>query len=271
MLIDRILNSFSARKKNFLLRFYRYTRHGMVFQRLQHKYAGKRCFVIGNGPSLQAEDLEKLKGEFSFASNRVYKIFAKTSWRPMFYCSEDAKMLAGCVNEVSAMNVAYKFIPYYLHQWYGFSIRNATYFLFDPKQKYGTLGDFCPDAFHGFGGSSTVTYTAMQMAVFMGFTEIYLLGVDHSFSTSMNNKGEIVIDKTAKDYFDDSYNADKHKLDIPNTEQSTLAYRAARAYADQHGIKILNATRGGKLEVFDRVDFDSLFSQKPYPQISRIS
>lgn len=36
-------------------------------------------------------------------------------------------------------------------------------------------------------------------------------------------------------------------------------YQAARRYAETHGIKIYNATRGGELEVFERVDFDSLF------------
>ena len=29
-----------------------------------------------------------------------------------------------------------------------------------------------------------------------------------------------------------------------------------------HDIEILNATRGGKLEVFERVDFDALFQEQ---------
>ena len=51
----------------------------------------------------------------------------------------------------------------------------------------------------------------------------------------------------------------KDQLYIPNTDQSTLTFLAAKRYADAHGIKIYNATRGGKLEVFPRVEFDSLF------------
>ena len=39
----------------------------------------------------------------------------------------------------------------------------------------------------------------------------------------------------------------------------TQAFVNARAYSDQNNIKILNATRGGHLEVFERVDFDQLF------------
>ena len=95
----------------------------------------------------------------------------------------------------------------------------------------------------------------------MGIKEIYLIGVDHHFHVSMNDKGEIVVDPTAKDYFSEAYNQDKENLYIPNTDRSTLTFVAARKYADAHGIKIYNATRGGKLEVFERVGFESLFCQ----------
>ena len=56
---------------------------------LKNRYAGKRCFVIGNGPSLTKEDLELLRNEVTFASNRIYKMFDKTDWRPTFYAVFD--------------------------------------------------------------------------------------------------------------------------------------------------------------------------------------
>ena len=107
--------------------------------------------------------------------------------------------------------------------------------------------------------ASTGMYTAAQLAAYMGFSEINLIGVDHHFRTSVNNKGEIVIDDKVKDYFTDKYNEDKDKLYIPNTEKSTLTYVAMKRHCDQRGIRVYNATRGGKLEVFPRVEFDSLF------------
>lgn len=260
--MNRLFKSLEARVKNLKVRYWWFTRHGMVFRKLKGKYAGERCFIIGNGPSLRAEDLDQLVNEYTFGFNRVYKVFNKTLWRPTFFCSEDPKVLAGCLDEVSQLDLKYKFIPYPLALWYGQKARGATYFLLNQKSLAPNAGHFSPDAENGFNWGNTVAYTAMQMAVYMGFTEIYLLGIDHSFSTSLNTKGELVVDPSAKDYFDNSYNADKASLYIPTPEHSTIAYRAARAYADQHGIKILNATRGGKLEVFERVDFDSLFSNK---------
>lgn len=93
----------------------------------------------------------------------------------------------------------------------------------------------------------------------MGIKEIYLIGVDHHFHTSRTADGKIVIDPTVKDYFSIEYNKDKEQLPIPSTELSTFTFIAAKQYADSHGIKIFNATRGGKLEVYPRVNFESLF------------
>ena len=67
------------------------------------------------------------------------------------------------------------------------------------------------------------------------------------------------IDPNAKDYFSAQYNQDKDELDIPEVDKSTLTFLAAKRNADENGFKIYNATRGGKLEVFERVDFDTLF------------
>ena len=68
-----------------------------------------------------------------------------------------------------------------------------------------------------------------------------------------------VVDNSVKDYFTDKYNEDKDKLYIPNTERSTLTYVAMKNHCDARNIRVLNATRGGKLEVFPRIEFDSLF------------
>ena len=41
-------------------------------------------------------------------------------------------------------------------------------------------------------------------------------------------------------------------------DSTTYSYITAKKYADTHGIRILNATRGGELEVFDRVNLDEV-------------
>ena len=106
-----------------------------------------------------------------------------------------------------------------------------------------------------------MAYTAIQLAVYMGFSELYLLGVDHSFQTYQDKDGNVIFDPSVKDYFCDHYNHDKEQLYVPKLDLSTLSFIAAQSYTESHPVTIYNATRGGKLEVFPRVDFDSLFDK----------
>lgn len=238
---------------------YSFSKDAKIIKSLKNKYNGERCFIVGNGPSLNVEDLEKLKNEKTFAANRIYHIFDKTEWRPTFYCSEDLKIIKNSINEINKLDIKFKFLPLILNIDYNIDINGATYFNLKYNKNKNTLPKFSQDILKYVGCGSTVTYTAIQIAAYMGFKEIYLIGIDHTFSVSKNNNGDIIIDNSVKDYFCEEYNSDKDKLDIPNTENSTLAYISAKKYADKHNIKIFNATRGGKLEVFERVDFDNIF------------
>lgn len=262
-LIKRANASVQARfVQPYMQKHYTGTKDGKKLAALKDAYAGKRCFFVGNGPSLRAEDLTKLHehGEVTFAFNRVYNIFDQTPWRPTFYISQDEKMLAGCVDVVDQLEIENKLVPVQLKWYYDIRIHDAVYFNMNWQQKENPLDfDFSDEIAKEIFCASTGMYTAAQLAAYMGFSEIDLIGVDHHFRTSVNNKGEIVIDDKVKDYFTDKYNEDKDKLYIPNTEKSTLTYVAMKRHCDQRGIRVYNATHGGKLEVFPRVEFDSLF------------
>ena len=260
--MNHLCSALIAHKNNFLSKHFYLTHWGIKLKKVKSQHSGQRCFFIGNGPSLRAEDLTKLHeaGEVTFAFNRIYNIFDQTPWRPTFYISQDEKMLAGCADIVCGLQVDAKFIPIQLKWWNDISIDNAAYFnivgqqIDEPQQFL-----FSDDIARRIYNSSTGMYTAAQIAAYMGFTEIYFIGVDHHFRISQNNQGEIVVDNSVKDYFTDKYNEDKDKLYIPNTERSTLTYVAMKKHCDARNIRVLNATRGGKLEVFPRVEFDSLF------------
>lgn len=262
----RVKNSINARFiQPCTLRYYKYTKYGKKIAGLKNRYCGQRCFLVGNGPSLKVEDLNVLhqNGEITFGFNRIYNIFDATPWRPTFYISQDEKMLGGCVDQVNLMDLSYKFIPIQLEWYYNIKIDNAVYFNIS-SQLSDNPSDFLfsDDASQNLYNSGTGMYTAAQLAVYMGFKEIYFIGVDHHFRTSMNNKGEVVVDNTVKDYFTDKYNEDKKNLYIPNTEKSTLTYIAMKNHCEMRNVSVYNATRGGKLEVFERVSFDDLFNKE---------
>ena len=262
-IIKRLSASFQARIiQPWMLKNFEKTASGKALAAYKNKFVGHRCFLIGNGPSLRAEDLTRLheNGEITFGFNRIYNIFDQTPWRPTFYISQDEKMLGGCADTVNETEMGVKFIPIQLRWWQNIHIANAQEFrIIDQQVEDPRQFGFSDDIARGIYNSSTGMYTAAQIAAFMGFSEIYFIGVDHHFRISQNNKGEVVVDNSVKDYFTDKYNEDKDKLFIPNTEKSTLTYVAMKQHCDRRGIRVFNATRGGKLEVFPRVEFDDLF------------
>jgi hypothetical protein len=252
------LNTSMYRLKRLIKLFkFPFSQNAVNLKSLKNKHVDKRCFIIGNGPSLRIEDLDKLKNEITFAFNRIYYIFDQTEWRPTYYCSEDNKTIFKSKDEINLLNLENKFFPINFPWDYKIYFKNAHYYLF----KFGDKNcepEFSEDIVKGIYWGNTVAYTAIQMAIYMGIKEIYLLGVDHNFRKIINSKGEITIDETAKDYFTEKYNCDHDDLYIPNVELSTGAFISAKKFADKNKIKIYNATRGGKLEVFKRVDFDQI-------------
>lgn len=262
-LIKRLNDSVRARAiEPFLESHYKLTSMGGILSSFKDKYKGERCFFIGNGPSLKPEDLTKLyeNREITFAFNRIYNIFDLTPWRPDYYISQDEKMISGCLDAVDRQPLGVKLIPIELKWYYNVNIKDAVYFRLNWNQNENPDEfKFSDDIAREVYSSSTVTYSAAQFAAFMGFSEIYLIGVDHHFHISKNNKGETVVDDSVKDYFSDKYNEDRNNLYIPNTEKSSLTYIALKNQCEKRNIKVFNATRGGKLEVFTRVDFDKLF------------
>ena len=254
------IKSIKARYENRIISEFKNTKYAKKLRQFKSIHNGELCFIIGNGPSLIAEDLSLIaeKNITSFAFNRIYFMFDKTWWRPTYYASQDEKMLKNCTKEVNEMELQYKFIPLNLHYYYDISIDNALYFKMASSDTDSIhLSD---DISEWVGNSNTVAITAMQLAAYMGFKKIYLIGVDHNFSTYVNDKGEIVNDNTVKDYFTDEYNKDKAELYIPDIGKSTRDFIVAKKFCDERNIEVYNATRGGKLEVFPRVDFDELMA-----------
>ena len=218
-----------------------------------------RCFIVATGPSLKIEDLNLLHEhkEITFSMNKVYKAFHLTSWRPTYYFASDPEMLRVNEKDLVELDVDYKFLSdTYTPFWErNKGLKNLYRFhsIFDYARK--NEDDFSEDVTKGMYASMTVAYLALQMAVYMGFKKIYIIGSDCDYYGKDGTD-----DRT---HFVAGYNSDEAKKAtkpyVLDVEQIFKSYEAAKCYADKHGIKIYNATRGGKLEVFERVDFDSLF------------
>ncbi|HEX7621555.1 MAG TPA: hypothetical protein VF359_10205, partial [Anaerolineales bacterium] len=109
--------------------------------------------------------------------------------------------------------------------------------------------------FEGF----TVTYMALQLAFHMGFAEVILIGVDHSFTTQGPANAAIVSNGDDPNHFSPNYFGKGFKWQLPDLEGSERAYRLARTAYEAAGRKVWDATVGGKLSVFPKTAYDSLF------------
>ncbi|MCR5123043.1 MAG: DUF115 domain-containing protein, partial [Ruminococcus sp.] len=228
-------------------------------KKLKDSFAGKRCFIIGNGPSLRPNDLDALKkaGEICFASNRVYHIYDKTSWRPDIYCVQDYKLICKSSDELNAIAAKHKFIGIVSFHKYP-AVKGFIKLLLDTREFYPNRPEFSDDPTNRIYEGYTVTYMCIQIAAYLGFKEMVLLGVDHSYGKEKNPDGTVTHNSNTKDHFSEQDKADN----LPELFKSTLAYEAARDYVEKHGIKIFNATRGGKLEVFERRTFEEIMEGK---------
>lgn len=227
---------------------------------LKDKHKNQRGFVIGNGPSLQIRDLNLLKKEVTFASNRIYLAFEQTDWRPTYYSVEDSLVLEQNQKQIQNFTDTNKLFPSDITKYIS-PIQNTLYFNFQRTQFYPQEPSFGINALHCLYWGSTITYTLLQLACYMGIREIYLLGVDHDYDVpKKHEKGEeAFVVNNNQNHFHPDYLKPGEKMHPPNLHQLDKAYLSANRAISRLNGKIYNATRGGKLEIFPRVDFDSLF------------
>ena len=229
-----------------------------------------RCFIIGNGPSLKIADLELLQNEVTFASNRIYGLFDRTSWRPTYYASQDDGVILEIKDKLLDVSrqVQHMFLNGNVMRVYSAKLKqqeNVSFMYIRPTAVGKKSMDI--DVPNGIHNGINISYTMIELAIYMGFTEIYLLGIDHNYVTKINQQGETVLDgNSSANYFTGiaplKYEAKVTEKDLSLLmDASTAAYQNAKTYAAAHGIKIYNATRGGHLEVFERVNFDDVVKE----------
>ena len=224
----------------------------------------ERCFIIGNGPSLRLEDLERLKKEHTFACNLIFQCYEHTMWRPEYYFFiESNSTTFNTRNNVEYMtnNCKAAFVRGggSLYSYREDQMINNLYYMKMELPKDIDNMPFSKNCEERVFSGTTITYTMIQMAAYMGFNEIYLIGIDHTFSKIIDKHGKVYSGELDKGKEHAAFLGD---YDMPNGSEVykvESAYRAAQNYCDMNNIKIYNATRGGKLEIFKRIDFDSLF------------
>ena len=241
--------------------------------RLKDRHTGQRCFILATGPSIKQQSLRQLAGETCIAVSNFFVHPDYRAIRPQYHCiapyhapiTEEAwqEWLTEAANSTGDVALLFGIRD---------QQRNTSNGKFASHEKY----------FLNFGGSleqleahgvdltrvlpppQSVTIMALYSAIYMGFKEIYLLGCDHDWilhldsSSHFYDEREHALNRTGyNEWF--ATGVDVYFKDYL---QLWKQYKVLREIAQRRGIRIVNATQGGLLDVFPRVSFESLLIQK---------
>ena len=219
---------------------------------LKDKHHGKRCFIIGNGPSLNQTDLSHLKNEFTLGTNRIYLAFPKLGFSTSYYLSVNDLVIEQCAGDIENLTMP-RFVSWRARKW--LKPQDNLYFLYTTFSGEKFARDVRGRVWEG----GTVTYTALQMAFFLGFQQVILVGVDHNYVTPGKPNETVVSQGDDPNHFHPGYFGKGFRWQLPDCVQWENAYRLARRTYEADGRQVVDATIGGKLRVFERVPYESLF------------
>ena len=214
--------------------------------------ASGRCVIIGNGPSLNEMDLSVLRDVPTFGLNRGYLLFDRIGRPTTYLVSVNRYVLQQSMDEMLA-SAPPKFLSWRFRQFVP-GHRDDVTFLYPIR-----MPGFSPDVSRGLWEGGTVTFVALQLAFHMGYREIVLIGVDHSFATT--GPAHQLVTSTGDDpnHFDKAYFGAGYRWQLPDLEMSERAYAMAREAFAAAGGSVVDATVGGKLKIFPKADFSALF------------
>lgn len=236
------------------------------------RHEGERCFVIGNGPSLNKIDMGLLKHEITLGSNRCFLGFENWGFDFTYWAIEDKLQIEEYLEEYQEglPDSIPKFLPAEYMAYARFP--NAVYFdllygngrSFSDGMSFPAFSAWPHRMYNGF----TVTYSLIQIAALMGCKEIYLIGLDHNYGLSTKKLASVhggdqstwsSSDTAEATHFDSRYTAGNKKFVKPRPINAEIAYACARQWCAMNGVTIKNATPGTHLDIYETVDFNSLF------------
>lgn len=235
-----------------------YSSTRVLLSTIKDIHSQKRCFLIGNGPSVRLADLEFLKNEITFCCNRFHLCYRDTSFRPTYIVSADDFMIKDFGMEISKSaieNNQKAFFgmvkdprPYITNDDSIFWIRLNRDRPFKPS----------PNISKSIGNGGATLLFAAQIALFMGLNEIYLYGVDHNFKNYQTSK-TIKLNSAHGDgnHFIENYRSGRSWVP-PSTSFSEASYKSMSEYLDNIGGFLRNASRKSALPYIERVNFDSI-------------
>jgi len=224
---------------------------------LRDRFKGQRCFIMGNGPSLGRTDLSLLRNEYTLGFNRIYLNYEKMRFQPTFYLLTNPMVMEQFHKDIDALD-SLKFVCdssrlFLKNRWNTYFMRGLNYRAPDFQRDLETM-----EWYEGW----TVTYAGMQLAYYLGFEAVILIGVDHYFKESGTANAIGVMEGDDPNHFHPDYFPKGITWQYPDLDRSEQSYRRAKVVYELDGRMIFDATVGGHLDVFPKVDYEAIFKEK---------
>ena len=223
--------------------------------KLRNTHLGERCFIIGNGPSLRDTDLSLLKNDFTIGMNRFYLAFPDLGFSTSILLTVNDLVVEQCAQDIRLLPIP-TFVSWRSRKW--IEPAENLHYLYTAYD----LPRFSGNASGRLWEGATVTFVAMQLAFHMGFKKVILIGVDHSFATQGKPNTTITSSGDDPNHFNPSYFGKGFRWQLPDLETSEIAYTMAREAYKKAGREIVDATVGGKLTIFPKANYESLFKHE---------
>ena len=236
----------------------------MLIRNMQfrNKYEKRRCFIIGNGPSLNQLDLSLLKNDITIAMNRFDQHPILGAWQPNFLCMFDPAASFARPDLREQMKTVLKGVTprdgFFFHisnkpiiESFGIGSHKVFFAKTNLDVKLLTNTDREWDLTGPVPGGWSTSVLALILAMYLGCKEIYMVGMDHNW----------LADKTYCTHFY-QYQEEEHQTYVEMMEyvlKVFKGYEVIKKYACQRDIRILNATPDSYLDVFPRVKYETVF------------
>ncbi len=217
---------------------------------LRNRHQGERAYLIGNGPSVAVGDLERLQGALTFCFNRFHLAYGEMDFRPSYTVMADTQIIEDFGSEIARegsgdLVVASAYRPAHL----------ATDFIWLPLKNLRPF-EFNDSIDRMIAPGGSVLVVALQLAFYMGVRDVVLYGVDHHFDFE-SIPGDDQRVQGEGNHFIKDYRAGMSWYP-PNPRQIDEALEVSKRHYERSRGSIRNATRGGKLEIFERAELDDL-------------
>jgi hypothetical protein len=223
---------------------------------LKNIHKGRRAFVIANGPSLKYTDVSKLRNEFTFGMNRIYLMFPELGFSTSYLTVVNDLVIEQTAGDLSVLSLP-KFLAWRSRRHFpaDMPMTGLPTFLYTSY----TGPRFSTDVRGRVWEGATVTNVTLQLAFHMGFQQVVLIGVDHNYTATGKPNTTVVSQGDDPNHFSPAYFGKGFRWQLPDLQTSEVGYAMARDAYRNAGRQILDATIGGKLTIFPKVDYDSLF------------